>query len=64
MIGQHNHRIDGEGATPAYLTKRSPQIVDVLRRQLQMSVRQIDGEEEAASNEKIAAIIGYANILA
>src|SRR5260370_25049473 len=33
---------------PARLAKRDPQLVDVFRQQVQMPLRQIDGEEEAA----------------
>ena len=64
VIRQHNHRIDRERMTPARLAKRGPQLVDVVRQQPQMPLRQIDGEEEAASGQEVAAIVGRVSILA
>jgi hypothetical protein len=49
MIGQDHHRLDRERMVPPRLPKRGPQFVDVLRQQAQTPFRQIDGEEEAAT---------------
>ena len=38
---------------------RFPQLVDVFRQQVQMPLRQINGEEEAAPGEQVAAIVGH-----
>jgi hypothetical protein len=59
VIRQHNHPIDRKRMMPARLAKRSPQLVDVLRQQVQMPLRQIDGEEEAAPGKLGAAIVGH-----
>jgi hypothetical protein len=50
--------------TPARLTKRSTQLIDVLRQQPQPPRRQIDSEEEAAPGTKVATIVGHAEMLA
>jgi hypothetical protein len=59
VIGQHTHRIDRERMMPARFAKRGPQLVDVFRQQMQMPLRQIDGEEEAAPGKLVAAIVGH-----
>jgi hypothetical protein len=64
MIGQHDNRIDRERMMPARLTKRSTQLVDMLRQQPQPSLRQIDGEEEAAPGNEVATLVGDAGTLA
>jgi hypothetical protein len=44
----------------SYLPKCAAQFVDVFRQQSQPSIRQIDGEEEAASGNEVATIAGHA----
>src|SRR5258706_7510860 len=64
MVRQHDHRIDCEGMMPARLAKCSTEFIDVLRQQPQPPLRQIDGEEEAASGNEVATILGHAAMLA
>ncbi len=64
MIGQHDHRIDRERMMPARLTKCDTQFVNTLRQQRKPSLRQIDGEEEAAPGHEVATIVGHADTLA
>jgi hypothetical protein len=64
MIGQNHHRLDREGMTPPRLTNRDPQILDAFRQQGKPPLRQIDGEEEAAPGEEVAAVTGHAVQLA
>ncbi|MGB9657937.1 MAG: hypothetical protein WCB75_22375 [Pseudolabrys sp.] len=64
MIGQDNHGFDRERMILLRLAKRAPQFVDVLRQQPQTPFCQIDGEEEAATSDQVATIIGQADILA
>jgi hypothetical protein len=57
MIGQHDHRLDRERMMPVCLSERCTQFVHMLRQQPQPPLRQIDGEEAAASDE-VATIVG------
>jgi hypothetical protein len=49
--------------TPPRLTNRDPQILDAFRQQGKPPLRQIDGEEEAASGQDVAAVTGHAAAL-
>jgi hypothetical protein len=60
VIGQHDHRVDREGMPPSRFVERGPQFSDVIREQPQPPIHEIDGEEEAASGDEVAAIAGHA----
>jgi hypothetical protein len=64
VIGQNHHSVDCKRMLPSHLSKRFAQFVDVFRQQVQLPFRQIDGEEEAASGNEVAAIAGHADTLA
>ena len=63
MIGQNNHRINREWMAVPRLAKCCPQFVDVFRQQSQSSLRQINREEETASNDKVTTVIGHVVML-
>ena len=63
MIGQNNHRVDREWMVVPRLPKCCPQFVDVFRQQSQSPLRQINGEEETTSNDKIATVISHVVML-
>jgi hypothetical protein len=63
MIWQYDNRVGREGMALAGLAKRRAQFIDVLRQQSEMPLRQIDGEEETASCDKVATIVGHGDLL-
>ena len=62
VIGQHDHRVDREGMPPSRFVERGPQFSDVIREQPQPPIREIDGEEEAASGDEVATVSGHARV--
>jgi hypothetical protein len=56
MVGKNNHGVDREWMPLSHLSKRAAQLVDAVRQQRQPAVRQIDGEEKAASGDEIATV--------
>jgi hypothetical protein len=63
-IGQNDDRADRERTVPSRLAKCRAYFVDVFGQQPQPSIRKIDGEEEAAPGNEVAAIVGHAGMLA
>jgi hypothetical protein len=63
MIRQYDNRVSREGMALPCLTKRSAQFIDVLCQQSEMPFRQIDGEEETASCDEVATIVGHGGLL-
>jgi hypothetical protein len=64
VIRQNDHRVDGERMMAARLAKRLPQFVYVFRQKPKPSVRQINGEEEAAPSNEVSTVVGHADKLA
>ena len=64
MIGQNDHGVNREWMLPPHLSESVAQFVNMLRQQVQPSLRQIDGEEEAGSRNEISSVAGQAGALA
>jgi hypothetical protein len=47
---------------PLRLAQGRPQCIDIFGQQLVSPIRRIDGEEETASGNEIAAVAGHAHI--
>src|SRR5436190_8887016 len=59
MVGQDDHCVDCERMALANLPECGAQFVNILRQQTQSPIRQVDGEEEAASGYEVATIVGH-----
>jgi hypothetical protein len=64
VIGQNDHGVNREWMLPPHLSESVAQFVNMLRQQVQPSLRQIDGEEEAGSRNEISSVAGQAGALA
>jgi hypothetical protein len=64
MIRKNDDRIDRKRVAVPYLSKCLAQYADMLCKQLQAAVCQIDREKEAAALKEIASIIGHPTSIA
>jgi hypothetical protein len=61
-MGEYDQSVDRERMPLSYLAKRVAQFVDVFGQQMQPALRQIDGEEKAASGNEVATVTGHARM--